>query len=135
MDPEKKYKIKAFLWDLFIRPIYTLFDLSQINSIVVGFLIFNVLVLKSELLYWILAVLLIIFLIIDLVKYYKSGKYVDNLRKHKYPEYRAAIKKVRAEKKLNIPKKEEVESPREYLEEKEHIAEKCNHGEEEKINN
>lgn len=99
MDEEKKYKIKAFLWDQIVRPIYSFFNLSQLSSLILAILILNFITIKSLIVFIVLIVLLIIFSIIDIIGYYKSGKFMDNYRKYKYPEYKAVIKKIRQERK------------------------------------
>lgn len=95
----RKYKLKAFLWDQFILPLYSIFKLEQLMAIIIAVLVLNFISFKSSILFLISSILLIAMSIFDIVKYYKSGEFLKNYREHKYPEYRKAIKDIRRKRK------------------------------------
>ena len=106
MNPETKFRLKAFWSYLFIEPItskYSIFNLK----FTCWFLIFLSLLFKNKI---ISTILIIIGLILYLVsEYMDKGKYIAWYRKRKYP-YKEAIKKVREERRLQeIKTTEELE--------------------------
>lgn len=97
----KSVRFKIFLWDQFIRPVYTLFDLDFIKTLLTA-LIVILLIIGSPIDYVIItAVGLFILSLVGLIRYYKSGDFVANYRKYKYPKYKKATKVFKKESRLN----------------------------------
>ena len=92
MEEVNKFRIKAFLWDLFILPIYSFFTTEQLRSIMIAILIINIFIFKSAIIFYIFIILVIITATLDLIRYYKSGEFIHNYRKYKYGDWKKAIK-------------------------------------------
>lgn len=98
MKEETKFKLKAFLYYIFIQPLiskYYIFNLTYISWT----LIFLSLLFKEKL---ISTILIIIAIVLYLIKEYMDGTYIYWYRNKKYPEYKEALRKVREEKEQNI---------------------------------
>lgn len=103
MEESKKSRLKIFLWDQFIRPIYLLGTIHQLQSLLLALLILNFITWKSIIFFWILVILLAIIFIYQMVKYYQSGEFIANYRKFKsergeYSDYRKLTKVLKKEK-------------------------------------
>ncbi|MEK6878160.1 MAG: hypothetical protein AABY22_01055 [Nanoarchaeota archaeon] len=92
MKNENKYLLKAFLWDQFIRPFYAFLNINALIFIFLIILAYSILILKSKLLFIISLLIILVAIILDTIKYYKSGEFMYNYRKYKYPGYRNYIK-------------------------------------------
>ena len=100
MDEAKKYRLKAFVWDQFIRPFKLVFNMYQLQILLLVVVVISV-ILKLNGLFWFSMILTFILVFYDLYKYYKSGKFMENYRNEKYPDYRKAIKAKRRAEKIN----------------------------------
>jgi len=98
MGEPNNYKIKIFLWDQFIRPIYILINLYNLQAIILAMIIINFITYKSLVAFWILIILALIISLFDIVKYWKSGEFIYNYRSYKYPGYRKIIKELKKSK-------------------------------------
>jgi len=98
MNTENKYKIKAFLWDQFVRPISMLFNSNFLKFFLVIFMAYLIITKRNIILFFISAIILLITILFDIVKYYRSGEFIYNYRKYKYPQYRDYIKEVKKNK-------------------------------------
>ncbi len=99
MKEEIKFKLKAFLYYIFIQPLiskYYIFNLSYIS----WFLIFLSLLFKQKL---ISTILILVAIMLYLIKEYKDGNYIYWYRNKKYPQYKEALMRVREQKRLNSP--------------------------------
>lgn len=86
------YKIKIFLWDQFIRPLKKLLNRHIIQSTLIGLIFVNFFTFNSIYFFLISLTFVLLISILDIVHYWKSGKYIYNYRKEKYPSYRKHIK-------------------------------------------
>ncbi len=98
-------RVRIFLWDQFIRPFYTLTNMSSITIIV--FILLGISIFMDKIIItWILFIILLIITILGLIRYYKSGEYMHHFRTYKsekgqYSDYRKVIKEFkRGEKAL-----------------------------------
>ena len=91
MDEAEKYKIKAFMWDQFVRPTFLLFNLHQVKAILLALTIFSV-AMKWDISFWVAVIPLSFIFILEIIRYYKSGEYLYNYRKYKYSDYKKATK-------------------------------------------
>lgn len=94
----KDYRLRIFLWDQLIRPIKKIANRNIFQSFLIALIIINFISFKSLYIFWISIILVAFISIMDIIKYYKSGEYIKNYRKEKYPEYRKTIKKLKKEK-------------------------------------
>jgi len=92
---ERSYKLKMFLWDQFLRPFNSLTELHQLKSVLLALTIVDILIIRSLLLLWIFISCFALIIIFDIYKYWKSGEYVYNYRKYKYPMYKKAINEIK----------------------------------------
>lgn len=112
MKEESKFKLKAFLWDQFVSPIVSVFNVDQIYIILTVFAFLSIFLKIPK---YILPLLIIQFIvaIYKLVIYYRSGEFIKNYRdaqfkKKNIPNYRETIKKIRKEKKELISPVNEI---------------------------
>lgn len=119
MEEAKKYRIKAFLWDQFVRPVYVLMNVQQLKGILLALLILSITLLDSKNLFWVTSIILVFIFSYEIYKYYKSGEFMHNYRKYKYTDYKRATKAFKREVKkdlntlnnLNDHEKEEEQRP------------------------
>jgi len=103
----KRYKRKAWWWDQFWHPLASLFNIKHIKTLLIIISIFDMIVFFNKIYTYAIpgGILLLLIIYDDIYKYYKSGEYIQNYKKHKYmkyPEYqqyKKAIKQVRSERK------------------------------------
>jgi hypothetical protein len=99
MERQDKYKVKMFLWDQLVRPFHMFINVHQLKPIILALIIANFVIFKIFILFWGLVILLGIIFIYEIYKYWKSGEFIHNYRKFKYPEYRKAIKTLKRKSK------------------------------------
>ena len=97
MEQAKTVRLKIFLWDQLIRPVYLLLNIHQLQALLLALLILNFVVWKSIWGFWVLSLLLAVIFIYQITQYYKSGEFMHNYRKYKsdkgeYADYRKATK-------------------------------------------
>jgi len=103
MEEAKKSRLKIFLWDQLVRPIYLLLNLYQLQAILIALIIVNFVVWKSVWAFYIMAALLAVVFVYQIVKYYQSGEFIHNYRKYKsdrgeYTDFRKLAKTLKKEK-------------------------------------
>ena len=92
-----KYRIKAFLWDQLIRPLYALASTSIVKAALLVFLIVSIIVELSPIIVYTTGAVLLIIFVYDIYKYWKSGEFMYNYRKYKFPDYKKATKAFKRE--------------------------------------
>lgn len=92
MENGKLLRFKIFLWDQFIRPIYALSNINIIKITLLVLLFVFIIVNAPIGSVYIVGVMLLVIFIYEIIKYYKSGEFIGNYRKYKYPEYKRATK-------------------------------------------
>lgn len=97
MEEAKKHRIKAFLWDQFVRPFYALANTGVLKIGLLAFLFVAIVIQLHPAWVYVAGVLLILVFIYELVQYYKSGEFMHNYRKYKYPDYKKATKAFKKE--------------------------------------
>lgn len=98
MNEAERHRLKAFLWDQFIRPLYALANTSVLKIILLVFIFVGIIIQLHAIFVYIAGVLLLGVFFYDIYKYYKSGQFMHNYRKYKYPEYKKATKAFKKEK-------------------------------------
>jgi hypothetical protein len=93
----RRYRIKAFLWDQLIRPLYALASTSILKAVLLVFLIVSIIVELSPIIVYPVGVLLLVIYVYDIYKYWKSGEFMHNYRKYKFPDYKKATKAFKRE--------------------------------------
>lgn len=101
MTNQKLMRVRIFLWDQLVRPLYLIFSTHQLKPILLSLMIINFIIFKSSTSFFVLSFLLAIIFSYELYNYWKSGEFMKNYREYKYPEYREAIKKIKESKHLN----------------------------------
>lgn len=96
MKPEIKFKLKTYIYYLFVEPWTEKVSLPNFRTISLILLYFS-LFYKLKILLLISIVALVIF---HAINEYKSGKYIYWYRQRKYGAQREALKKIREEKKI-----------------------------------
>lgn len=101
-EEANKTRFRIFMWDqtigYFLRYIWNLEILKAVLFILLSFLIF----LDVRLRYIFLILLcLAVIAVYEIIKYYKSGEFMHNYRKYKYPDYKRATKIFKREAELN----------------------------------
>jgi hypothetical protein len=103
MEEAKKSRLKIFLWDQLVRPVYLLLNIHQLQALLIAILILNIAVWKNFVVFWVLAIALLVIFTYQIFKYYQSGEFIYNYRKYKsdkgkYSDYRKLTKILKKEK-------------------------------------
>lgn len=99
MKEAEQYRIKAFLWDQLVRPMYAIASASILKIFLLVFLFVAIIIKLHAIFVYITGAMLLVIFIYDICKYYKSGEFMYNYRKFKFPEYRKAVKSFKKEEK------------------------------------
>ena len=102
MGEARKYRIKAFLWDQFVLPVYLLLNMQQLKGILLASLILSITVFNSQGIFWVTSALLVFIFSYEIYRYYKSGEFMHNYRKYKYTDYKKATKAFKRETKKDL---------------------------------
>lgn len=107
MEPAQKSRFKIFLWDQFIRPIYLLLNVHQLQALLLALLMINFVVWKNIYAFWVLSISLILIFFYQIYKYYKSGEFIHHYRDYKsergkYKDYRKLTKELKRENESNL---------------------------------
>ena len=102
MNEATKYRMKAFLWDQFVRPVYIILNLHQLKGILLALLILSIIIFKSNALFLFTSSTLVIIFSYEIYKYYKSGEFMKNYRHYKYKDYKKATKAFKQEAKKSL---------------------------------
>lgn len=113
MEQAKTTRFKIFMWDQFIRPLYLLLNIHQLQALLLALLILNFVTWKSILAFWILTISLAVIFLAQIIQYYKSGEFMHNYRKYKsdvgqYKDYRKTTKILKNSKKAKEEKVQEA---------------------------
>jgi len=90
-----QYRFKIFLWDQFIRPLKSILTLNNLQALALSLIILNFVIWRSITVFWIFLIIALFISLKELIRYWRSGEFMYNYRKEKYPEYKKIIKEIK----------------------------------------